>query len=227
VDPAALRLIYADQLDPTDQILPPDMPGYRKFDLYPHNMAKARRLISEADPADRSITVWTDSESPNDDGGVYLQGVLKDLGFHVTLEIVNPDNYFTVIGNQRTPNLDAGFSDWFEDYPHPNDFFGPLLASKPTPFYNMNFSNLVARTLNRKVAELDSRPGPIDEAAYAKLDRAYMKLAPIVPYGTRTLAMAVSRAVDLKGFVWNPTFEADLASFQLRAPGTPQKSPAR
>jgi hypothetical protein len=42
-----------------------------------------------------------------------------------------------------------------------------------------------------------------------------MKLAPIVPYGTRTLAMAVSRALDLRGFVWNPTFEADLATFRL------------
>lgn len=216
VDPEGLRLIYSDQLKPTDQILPPYMPGYRKFDLYHHNVAKARRLIREADPTDRSITVWTDSESPNSDAGVYLKGVLKELGFHVTLKILNPDNYFTVIGDQRTSNLDIGFANWFEDFPHPDDFFGPLLASKPTPFYNLNFSNLVAATLNRKVAELERRPGPIDEAAYAKLDRDYMKLAPIVPYGTRTLTMAVSEAVDLRGFVWNPTFEADLATFRLK-----------
>jgi peptide/nickel transport system substrate-binding protein len=216
VDPEALSLLYSGQTAPTSQILPPGMPGYRKFDLYPHDMQMARQLIQEADPKDRDITVWTDGESPNNDAGVYYQGVLRELGFDVTLKILNPDSYFTVIGSNRTPALDTGFADWFEDYAHPNDFFQPLLASKPTAFDNENFSQLVAANLNRKVAELESQPGPIDEAAYAKLDRDYMKLAPIVPYGTRTLAMAVSRAVDLKGFVWNPTFEADLATFSLK-----------
>jgi len=216
VDPEALSLIYSGQLAPTSQILPPDMPGYQAFDLYPHNMQTARKLMREADPKDRDITVWTDSESPNNDAGAYYQGVLKELGFHVSLEVLNADNYFTVIGSKRTPNLDTGFADWFEDYPHPDDFFEPLFASKPKPFGNMNFSNLVAADLNRKVAELAARPGPIDEAAYAELDREYMELAPIVPYGTRTLNMAVSREVDLKGFVWNPTFESDFATFRFK-----------
>jgi peptide/nickel transport system substrate-binding protein len=215
VDPAALRLIYGGQTTPTHQILPPGMPGYRPFDLYPHNMRKARRLIREADPTDRQITVWTDTESPNDDAGIYYQGVLRELGFHVRLKVVNADNYFTVIGNSRTPNLDTGFGDWFEDYPHPNDFFAPLLAEKPGP-YSSNFSRLVAPALNRKVSELEQAPGPIDEGAYARLDRSFMKLAPIVPYGTRTLTAAFSRAVDLRGFVWNPTFETDLTSLRLK-----------
>jgi peptide/nickel transport system substrate-binding protein len=214
VDPKALSLIYSGQIAPTDQILPPDMPGYRKFDLYPHNLKVAQRLIDEADPADRTITVWTDSESPNNLAGVYYAAVLRELGFHVTLKIVNPDNYFTVIGSKRTPNLDTGFADWFEDFPHPDDFFGPLLAAKPTPFYNENFSHLVAPPLNKRVSALGRRP--LDEPAYAGLDRDFMKLAPIVPYGTRTLTAAFSGAVDLHGFVWNPTFEADLTSFRFR-----------
>jgi peptide/nickel transport system substrate-binding protein len=218
VDPDALSRTYAgpDQLVPTSQILPPGMPGYREFDLYPHDLQTARQLIQEADPQDRAITVWTTGESPNYEAALYYKGVLQELGFHVTLMAVNPDNYFTVIGNARTQDLDAGFSDWFEDFPHPDDFLGNLLASKPTRSWNQNFSNLVAPNLNRKVAALAARPGPIDEAAYAELDRDYMKLAPIVPFGTRTLAMAVSRAVDLEGFVWNPTFEADLATFRLK-----------
>lgn len=216
VDPAALSRIYDGQTAPTHQILPPGMPGYHKFDLYPHNLSKARRLIREADPTDRTITVWTDSESPNSDAGEYFQGVLRDLGFHVSLKILSPDNYFTKIGNLKTPNLDVGFSNWFEDYPHPYDFFGSLLATKPTRFNNENFSQLVAPQLNREVTALLRRPGPIDEAAYARLDRSYMKLAPIVPFGTRTLAASFSRAVDLRGFVWNPTFGTDLASLRLK-----------
>jgi len=30
------------------------------------------------------------------------------------------------------------------------------------------------------------------------------------------LVVALSRAVDLTGFVWNPTFEADLTSFKFK-----------
>lgn len=216
VDPAALSLLYSGQTTPTHQILPPGMPGYRRFDLYPHNMTKARQLIREADPKDRTVTVWTDFESPNDLAGLYLQGVLQQLGFHVKLKILNPDNYFQTIGNMKTPNLDAGFADWFEDYAHPNDFFQPLLAAKPTWPYNENFSRLVAPKLNQKVAALERDLRPIDEAAYARLDRDYMKLAPIVPYGTRILAASFSKSVDLRGFVWNPTFETDLTSLRLK-----------
>ena len=36
VDPAALERIYVGQLAGTQQILPPGMPGYKKFELYPH-----------------------------------------------------------------------------------------------------------------------------------------------------------------------------------------------
>lgn len=223
VDPKALSDIYAGQLAPTHQILPPNMPGYRKFDLYPHSMAKARRLIREADPSDRDITVWTDSEFPNNLAGEYYQGVLRELGFHVELKVVNPDNYFTVIGNGQTPNLDTGFADWFEDYPHPDDFFEPLLAAKPTPFDTENFARFVDPGLSRRVADLEEGPRPIDEAAYARLDRDYMKLAPIVPYGTRSLVASFSGAVDLHGFVWSPTFETDLTSLRFK-PARPRGS---
>jgi len=216
VDPAALRRVYVDQLEPTSQILPPDMPGYRKFDLYPHNMRKARQLIREAHPSDRQITVWTDGESPNGDAGRYYRRVLQELGFHARLKIVSPENYFCEVSNPRTPNLDTGFSNWFEDYPHPDDFLQPLLDSKPTSEYSSNFSRFVAPNLNRKVTDLFRKSGPIDEAAYARLDRDYMKLAPLVPFGTRTLAATFSRNVDLGEFIWNPTFEADLTSFQLK-----------
>ena len=49
------------------------MPGYKKFELYPHNMAKAKALIAEANPSDRNITVWTDNERPNNEAGEYYE----------------------------------------------------------------------------------------------------------------------------------------------------------
>ena len=106
------------------------MPGHKPFDLYPHNMAKAKELIAEANPSDRDITVWTDNESPNNEAGAYYQDVLNELGFNAKLKKINADNYYAIIGNETTPDLDTGWLDWFEDYPHPNDFFQPLLAGE-------------------------------------------------------------------------------------------------
>lgn len=216
--PDALQRIYADQIDPGQQILPPGIPGYRKFTLYHHSVKKARQLIAAAQPSDRKITVWTDNESPNQEAGEYYAGVLREIGFHVHLKVVSAYNYFTVIGNRNTPNLDTGWSNWFEDFPHPDDFFRPmLLGSSVLRTYNGNFAQIDVPSLNAKIEQLSRQPlGPAQERAYAALDRSYMKLAPWAPYGTRVLSTFVSKRVDLGKVIWNPTFGADMATFQLK-----------
>jgi peptide/nickel transport system substrate-binding protein len=218
IDPRALERIYSGQIVGTQQILPPGMPGYEKLDLYPHSLAKARALIAEANPSDRSITVWTDNESPNNDAGAYYQGVLEKLGFQVTLKVLNSDNYFTVVGNKTTPDLDTGFANWFEDYPHPNDFFQPLLgAESATPTNASNLSRFVDPALDAKLEKLGEQAlSPEGEAGYAELDREFMEAAPMAPYGTSTVATFVSSAIDLEKVVLNPTFGQDLTSFQFK-----------
>jgi peptide/nickel transport system substrate-binding protein len=218
VDSAALERIYAGQIAGTHQILPPGMPGYEQFDLYPHNMAKAKEMIKEANPSDMDITVWTDTESPNNEAGEYFNEVLKELGFNTTLKQINADNYFTVIGNATTPDLDAGWSDWFQDYPHPNDFFQPLLAGESIlPTNNGNFAKLDDPAVNEKIAELGEKPlGPEQEEAYKELDEEIMEQAPWAPYGTRTLSTFVSDAIDLESVIFNPTFGHYLTSFEFK-----------
>lgn len=218
IDADALQSVYAGQIAPTHQILPPDMPGYQQYNLYPHDMEKARQLIREAQPTDRKITVWTDSEAPNKEAGEYYRSVLRELGFDARLKIVNADFYFTVIGDTSTPNLDTGWSNWFEDYPHPSDWFLPLLAgSSILPTYNGNFSQVDIPPLNAEIARLQRSPlGPGQEVRYAALDRNYMDQAPWVPYGTRLLSTFVSNRIDLGKVIWNPTFGADLTSFQFK-----------
>ncbi len=217
VDPAALERIYVGTLAGTQQILPPGMPGYEKFELYPHDMAKAKQLIAEANPSDRNITVWGDNESENEAAVTYYQDVLEKLGFNTTLKILG-DNYFTVIGNQSTPDLDTGWLDWFQDYPHPNDFFQPLLAGESIlPTNNTNLSEIDDPKLNDKIAKLGEEPlGPEQEREYAALDKGYMEQAPWAPYGNRTVSTFVSSAVDLDKVIFNPTFGQDLTSFQFK-----------
>lgn len=218
IDPAALERIYAGSLVHTQQILPPGMPGHEKFELYPHDLAKAKQMIAKADPADREITVWTDNESPNDEAGTYYQDVLEKLGFDTELKVVSSDTYFTLMGNASTPDRDTGWVNWFEDYPHPNDFFQPLLAGESIqPTNNTNWSEIDDPALNAKIDQLRSEPlGPDQEAEYAALDRAYMEQAPWAPYGNLAVATFVSSAVDLDKVIFNPTFGQDLTSFEFK-----------
>lgn len=218
IDSKALERIYAGQIAGTQQILPPGMPGYEKFELYPYDLEKAKGMIKEANPSDTDITVWTDTESPNNEAGEYLNEVLKDLGFNTTLKVLNADNYFTVIGNATTPNLDAGWSDWFQDYPHPNDFFQPLLAGESIlSTNNGNFAKLDDPAVNKKVKQLgEEQLEPEQEDAYKELDEEVMELAPWAPYGTRTLSTFVSDEIDLESVIFNPTFGHYLSSFEFK-----------
>jgi peptide/nickel transport system substrate-binding protein len=216
IEPEALERIYAGQLEFHQQILPPGMPGFEEFELYPHDMEKAKAMIRQADPSDREITVWTDSLSPNDDAGAYYQDVLEQLGFDVELKVLG-DTFFSVIGNTSTPDLDTGWLNWFEDYPHPNDFFEPLLSGESiAPTNNTNAAQIDVPELNRKISELGAEELDSDvEGEYAQLDREFMELAPWAPFGNRTLTLFVSDAVDFDKVIWNPTFSGDLTSFQL------------
>ncbi len=218
VDPAALERVYTGQIKGTQQILPPGMPGYEKIELFPHDVKKAKELIAESGVKDKEVTVWTDSESPNNDAGTYYQGVLNEIGLKAELKILNPDNYFTVIGNRSTPNLDTGFSDWFEDYPHPNDFFDILLNGESIQdTNNQNFSQTNVPALNEKIDKLaEEQLGPQQEKEYAELDKAFMEHAAWAPYGTRTLSLFVSENINLETAIWNPTFETELTSLEFK-----------
>ncbi len=218
VDQRALERIYAGQLTGSQQVLPPGIPGYKEFELYPYNLAKAKQMVKEANPSDMDITVWSDTESPNNEAGEYFNEVLKDLGFNTTLKLVNADNITTVTGNLSTPNLDAGWSNWFEDYPHPNDFLQPLLAGESIqPTNNYNFSMFDDPAINKKIEELrEEQLGPEQEEAYAELDKEIMELAPWAPFGNRTVSTFVSDEINLDSVIFNPTFGHYLSSFEFK-----------
>lgn len=218
VDTAALERIYSGSLVAAHQILPEGMPGHEPFDLYPHNMAKAKELLAQADPADRDITVWTNNESPNDEAGAYYQDVLSKLGFNAKLKTINATVYFQLITNTSTPDLDTGWINWFADYPHPNDYFQPQLAGESIiPLGNSNLAQIDDPKLNAKISKLaEEQLGSQQEDEYAELDREFMEQAPWAPYGTNTVSTFVSSDINLDEVIFNPTFGQDLTSFQFK-----------
>jgi peptide/nickel transport system substrate-binding protein len=215
-NPATTERLFAGELAPTQQIIPPGVPGYEKLDLYPFDMAKAKALLREANPSDLNITLWTDSL--NEESGESFEALLDEIGFNAKLKVVNADNYFTVVGDEKTPDLDIGWASFAADYPNPNAFFEPLLSGASIlPANNTNLSRIDIPPLTAKIEKLASEPlGPQQEKEYAALDKAYMEVAPMAPYGAQTASLFVSSAVNFGDVIWNPIFSGDLTSFQFK-----------
>lgn len=218
IDPLALERIYAGTLEPLQQVLPPQMPGHRKYSPYPHDLGRAKKLIAEADPSDRDITVWTNNLAPNDEAGQYYEQVLKQLGFQTKLKAVDGTVYFTLIGNASTPDLDTGWGNWLLDYPHPNDYFQPMLSGESIASVgSTNWARFDDPAVDARIRRLGEEPlGPSQVDEYAALDRSVMEQAPWAPFGTLTLGTFVSSSIDLDELVVSPVFGQDLTSFQFK-----------
>lgn len=220
IDPEALNRVFGGRLHPSQQILPPGMPGYEEFKLYPGpDLDKAKQLIAEANPADRDITVWTDDEPDRKRIGEYYHDVLSQLGFNATLKVIAGDVYWATIGNQSTPDLDTGFADWFQDFPHPDDFFRPLLnGASILPTNGNNYSRASYPDLDAKMNELRTKqltdPGVKEE--YAALDKAYMERAAWAPYGNEQYTTFVSERMDFEKSYRHLLFSQDFTSFALK-----------
>lgn len=220
IDPEALNRVFGGRLHPSQQILPPGMPGYEEFKLYPGpDMEKAKALIAQANPADRDITVWTDDEPDRKRIGEYYHDVLTQLGFNATLKVISGDVYWATIGNQSTPDLDTGFADWFQDFPHPDDFFRPLLnGASILPTNGNNFSRAALGDLDAKMNELRTKQldDPGVKEAYAALDRAYMEQAVWAPYGNEEFTTFLSERMDFDESYRHLLFNQDFSSFKLK-----------
>jgi peptide/nickel transport system substrate-binding protein len=220
VDPEALNRIFGGRLHPTQQILPPGMPGYKEYKLFQGpDMNKAKQLIAEANPADKDITVWTDDEPDRKRIGEYYHDLLTQLGFNATLKVIAGDVYWTTIGNQSTPDLDTGFADWFQDFPHPDDFFRPLLHGESIlPTNGNNFSHVNIPANNAKQDELLTKligDGGVEDQ-YANLDRAYMEQAVWAPYGNEQFSTFLSERMDFDTSYHHLLFNQDYTSFKIK-----------
>lgn len=220
IDPEALNRVFGGRMHPTQQILPPGMPGYDEYKLYPGpDMNKAKALLAEANPADRDITVWTNDEPDRKRIGEYYHDVLNQMGFNATLKVIAGDVYFTTIGNQSTPDLDTGFGNWFQDFPHPDDFFRPLLNSDAIlPTNGNNFSRASYPELDAKMDELLTKQltDGDTEAQYAALDKAYMEQAAWAPYGNEQFTTFVSDRIDFDNAYHHLLFNQDWSALALK-----------
>ena len=117
----------------------------------------------------------------------YLTDVLNSIGLNAKEKIVNSTVYWTTLGNQAT-KAQIGFADWFQDYPHPLDWYDVLLnGERITQTHNNNYANYDNKSVNTTIDDLKKQPTltPAVNAKWKALDKTIMEQAPWAPFLNR------------------------------------------
>lgn len=201
IDINAINRLQGGVLAPTNNILPPGVPGYVKSpNLYPGpNLAKAKQLVTESGTAGQSVTVWGNPEGPTKKTVSYEADVLNQIGYKAKVKIVPAETYFTTIGN-RSVKAQTGWANWFQDYPHPSDFIDILLnPDRVVATGNNNYSyNADDKQLAKMINDLNAEPQLTDavKAKWAAVDKYVQEKAYWAIYGNRKQSTFMSSRMD-------------------------------
>jgi peptide/nickel transport system substrate-binding protein len=227
IDKRALARLFGGLLEPGCNFLPPGMQGYKKVDPCPWGdpnaapqVDKAKQLVEQAGLAGDKVSVYGNDEDPSRPVAEYLTDVLNQIGFDADTKIVEGSVYFQTIGNQKT-KAQAGFANWFQDFPHPRNFMFLVDPESIQDTNNQNFGNVN----DPKIREMlqDANAKPIEEAAdtYAEVDKYVVDNAYVAPYGHRKLANFVSERIDFENCtVTHPVYQLDFTQMCLAGGST-------
>ena len=214
-----LERLFGGQLAPGCNFLPPGMQGYQKIDPCPlglnGDIEGAKKIIEEKGLTGDKVTVWGNNEESTKNVTEYLSDVLKQIGFDSSPKIVDGEVYFQTIGAQKT-KAQAGFANWFQDFPHPGNFLFLVDPDTIQETNNQNFGNVDEPEIKKELDRLD--PMQLDEAAegYAALDKRLVENADIIPYGHRKLPSFYSDRIAVDQVLFHPVMLADYTTFALK-----------
>ena len=202
----------------TENILPPGYPSYKKHHLYRYDLRKAKKLVAESGYRGKRVTVWNHDVPGDLRFTTYLVRVLNELGFRAHERVVTPSDYWSTLSEPST-HAQIGFANWFQDYPHPLDWFGVLLDGRQTAAArNDNYAHFDVPWVTRKIESLTLQPKltPAIDAQWRQLDRKVMQLAPWAPFLNREEIDLFSARVDLGCYVNNVLYGFDYATICVR-----------
>jgi YVTN family beta-propeller protein len=200
---------------PTCQILPPAMPGYRRYCPYTidpspiggwvaPDLARAEQLVRASGTRGAKVTVVSGAFGttiPVQATGSYLVSVLDKLGYRASLQVVPGDlpayNRRASDSRQRTQ---LGWASWYQDYPAPSDFIRTLLTCQsflPGNPGNNNAAEFCNHRIDAQVTRaraLQPRDPSAAWALWARIDHQIVGQAPWVPiYNPRSLVLLSAR----------------------------------
>ena len=200
VDRDALVGLFGGQVlaQPVCQILPPGFPGHEDQCIYTKDpgtvwsapdMEKAKALVDGSGTKGQKVTVITEDTVVSRDVGTYLASVLGDLGYEASVKAISANIQFTYIQNTNN-NVQISVSQWYQDYPAASNFLNVLLSCAsfhPGSDASVNISGLCDKDIDARMqatmkqAITDPKGADVE---WAKIDRALMEKAPLVPLFT-------------------------------------------
>jgi peptide/nickel transport system substrate-binding protein len=210
----ALIRVYGGLGQPTEQVLPPTYPQYKKINMYPYNLAKAKQLVAASGDKGMEVTVWNHDRGSDPKATAYLTDVLNKIGFKAKEKIVNSAVYWTTVGNQAT-KAQIGFADWFQDYPHPLDWFDVLLnGNRITQTHNNNYANFDDSAVNAKIEALKKEPSLNSKVndQWAQVDKMVAEQAPWAAFMNRQFTDFFNSDMDLSCYINHVLYQFDFAT---------------
>jgi peptide/nickel transport system substrate-binding protein len=206
IDPQAIISgIYGGLGRATQNFLPPGYPQYKKIDGWSFDLAKAKQLVQQSGTAGQTVDVYGPNEDPSKSTTEYLANQLTKIGYKTKLHLLEHSVYFQTIGAQKT-RAQAMFTDWYQDYPHPLDWFDVLLnGNRITATHNNNPGNVNVPSVNKEIEALKkiSEITPEVNARWAKVDKDLMATyATTIPYMNRSSTDFFSSKMDMSCYVF-------------------------
>jgi peptide/nickel transport system substrate-binding protein len=144
--------------------------------------------------------------------------MLTKMGFDAEPRIIDGGVYFQTLGSART-RAQTGFTNWFQDFPHPKNFFFLVDGKSIQPTNNQNFGNVDDPDINKGIEELNLEPEITDEVAdrWAELNRLLVERAHVLPWGHEKLATFMSERMDFDNCLrFHPVYFNDYSSWCLK-----------
>jgi YVTN family beta-propeller protein len=158
------------------QVLPPGIPGYRRYCPYSHDLARARRLVDSSGTRGKRITVsgWTDDPTIGVDVVRYVAVVLRRLGYRAEVRLMSHRSLTPPTTLGATQLLPAAWGDT------PYGFFATWFACGAANGRGWFCSHRIDRLNGQARSRLATRPR---EAArlWARIDRELVDRALWLP----------------------------------------------
>jgi peptide/nickel transport system substrate-binding protein len=220
IDRSALVKLFGgpNLAQPACQILPPDFPSHAAYCPYTANpgtkwskpdLAKAKALVTASGTAGQEVTIITEDTEVSKSIGIYLQGVLNELGYKTSVKPISQNIQFTYIQNTNN-KVQISVSQWFQDYPRPSNFLQVLFSCasfKPGSDASVNIAGFCDKAIDQKMfdAQATTIADPVKGAQmWTDIDKAVTDAAPVAVLFTPKRIDLVSKR--LKNFTFSPQF---------------------
>jgi peptide/nickel transport system substrate-binding protein len=213
LDRAALAAAMGHDAAPTENVVPPGVPGYARHAVYRQSLPRARRLVRKAEADGIRVTVWSTAAPASRRPARLLAEELREIGLVARHRRLPAAEFYRVVAG-RAPRAQIGVATWSAPLPHPSQWFDALLnGDRVGQAPNTNLSYADDPDLNEQLADLRLRPLLTEDVlrAWAELDRLAVARALILPFAVRSREGTPDPRLDPSCRAGHVVFGIDLA----------------